>query len=220
MTSLRHLTALTRVKDPEAKRLGYFSSMSGKPCYYLAPEKSYISLRDIAYTLAKTPRWGARTQAGEPAFSVAQHTMLVVMLLPVGVCFRPALLHDASEAYLGDVPSPLKHLMPEYQKIEKEWSLEIGRRAGLGAQLAYLNDETKIADLCALHLERRWLMENTPESWEMWGDRNLLSAADWEGSPFTGEDLKKLRSGSWQWAAELLHRALQDAFPNFDEANP
>lgn len=167
-TSLVQLIEAVRVKKDEARDLGYFSSLSGGACYFLAPERSHITLDDIALTLARFPRWGGRTKACLQAYSVAEHSIHVSYLVPEEHALA-ALMHDATEAYLGDIPSPLKRLLGAvYKDLETSWALEIGKRFGLGTQLAHLPEAVKKADLIALEMERHDLMEQS-ESWSWWG---------------------------------------------------
>ena len=76
------------------------------------------------------------------------------------------LLHDGAEAYIGDVPSPLKALLPDYQIIEEELQFQI---CLTNRQRSFYRPEVKEADLIALATEHRDLMPNTPtnEAWAM-----------------------------------------------------
>lgn len=89
---------------------------SGRRVDLFNPHPDTIVIEDIAHGLALTNRYGGQT---ELPYSVAQHSVLVSRMMPEG--FRmDALLHDASEAYLGDVQSPLKHseMMYYYRVLE------------------------------------------------------------------------------------------------------
>jgi hypothetical protein len=77
----------------------------------LVPED--IDIGAIAHSLAMQCRWGGHVKRH---YSVAQHCVHVAerMLLVTGDSERAirALLHDASEAFLGDIPRPIKYLTP------------------------------------------------------------------------------------------------------------
>lgn len=73
------------------------------------PRPEEIFIEDIAHQLAFENRW-----VGVTTFpvSVAQHSVMVADLVPIELKLC-ALMHDASEAYLKDIPRPFKHL-PEF----------------------------------------------------------------------------------------------------------
>lgn len=83
---------------------------SGKRMYPLNPNPDDICIEDIAHALSLQCRYTGHCRFH---YSVGQHSLLVMSLCP----FKDrlwGLLHDASEAYLTDVASPLKH-QPEFE---------------------------------------------------------------------------------------------------------
>jgi hypothetical protein len=68
-----------------------------------------INIEDIAHALSFQCRFSGHIQT---FYSVAQHSIHVSELVPI--IFRlPALMHDASEAYLADLAKPIK-ILPEF----------------------------------------------------------------------------------------------------------
>jgi hypothetical protein len=101
-----------------------------EPC---SPDPVDIHITDIAHCLALANRWAGNTQyiggstkfgmaPGDPFFySVAQHSCLVHDIVVRRFGFTPsfyALMHDTSEAYLMDVPRPIKPELTNYYEIE------------------------------------------------------------------------------------------------------
>lgn len=74
-----------------------------------------ITIEDIAKGLSHQPRWMGQTKK---FYSVAHHSMLLSSMMSDKYKLA-ALLHDASEAYICDLPGPIKHMLPDYQKLEK-----------------------------------------------------------------------------------------------------
>jgi 5'-deoxynucleotidase YfbR-like HD superfamily hydrolase len=82
----------------------FVQAASGRAVHLLAPRPDDIDIRDIATALAKICRFTGHTVTH---YSVAQHSVLVAGNLPESL-FIYGLLHDAHEAYLGDLVQPLK----------------------------------------------------------------------------------------------------------------
>lgn len=119
----------------------------------LAPRPEQIQLLDIAHHLARVCRFGGAVKG---FYSVADHSVYVSRLVPSELQ-KKALLHDAAEAYLGDVIKPLKNCLPEYERIEAIWERVIAERFGLDS----LKDPLiKRADIMAVQAERRDLLRS------------------------------------------------------------
>lgn len=178
------------------------------------PKETKINLEDIAWNLAGICRYGGSTLGH---YSVAQHCVFMdsifsfrgfnntpkiwskdVQTLIKSLERNPELerrvrleilLHDASEAYLGDVPSPLKKLLPQYKTIEDQWTKVIRNSFNLpeinntDSQSEIINELVKGLDVLALHIERRWVQAPDVEKQPLgtWGeeDPNVQAMAEW-----------------------------------------
>lgn len=89
-------------------RNAWISTYTGKQFFLLHPTAKSIDIHDIAHSLAMQCRW---TGHSVYHYSVAQHSYYCSFLVPRGYELE-ALLHDASEAYCGDLNRPLKHFTP------------------------------------------------------------------------------------------------------------
>ena len=90
------------------------STYTGKYVDVFNPHVDDIDIIDIAHALSLTCRWGGQCSY---FYSVAQHSVPVSKALPDELKLQ-GLLHDASEAYLGDLPRPIKQVIPEYKEVE------------------------------------------------------------------------------------------------------
>ncbi len=102
----------------------FLSTMSGTGKYhFLDPSPDEIDINTIATGLSNVCRYGGKVKAGF-FYSVAEHSVVLAkkVLEETGCTEKAlsALLHDASEAYLGDVARPLKQFLPEYTAIEEK----------------------------------------------------------------------------------------------------
>lgn len=87
--------------------IDWIQTYTGKKFYPFAPNPADICIEDIAHSLAMQCRFGGHCKQ---FYSVAQHSVLMsVHWFKNKELKRYALLHDASEAYLSDIPRPLKY---------------------------------------------------------------------------------------------------------------
>jgi len=120
---------------------------------FVDPKPDMIRIEDIAHALAHTCRFGGHCSK---FYSVAQHSVITASLVPEELRLT-ALLHDAPEAYLGDVVKPLKKMLPDYNQIEERIQKLV--LTTLGAVYP-LPEEVHAADLGMLKWEQRDIMKN------------------------------------------------------------
>ena len=97
----------------------YITTYTGKHFNPIEPDSSLIDIRDIAHALSMICRGNGQVTG---FFSVAQHCVNCAREAEArklsGRVILACLLHDAAEAYLSDVPRPLKSFMPQYLEVE------------------------------------------------------------------------------------------------------
>jgi hypothetical protein len=79
--------------------------------------KSDLTVVGIARALARINRFSGNGEAFERV-SVAQHSVNLSWLVPPGL-EKAALMHDVSEIFVGDIPSPIKNMCPDIQAVEE-----------------------------------------------------------------------------------------------------
>lgn len=150
------------------KRNGDWAQLySGKKFWPLDPKAEEIQISDIAHALSLSTRFNGHC---EKFYSVAQHSVLVSLIVKKDQALG-ALLHDATEAYIGDVIRPLKKHLPQIQEIEKKIEKEIHKKFGIKN---YNEKEIKKADMILLFTEARDLMKSPPDRWENAGQYKPL----------------------------------------------
>lgn len=91
------------------------------------PKPEMFLLDDIAHALSRQCRFGGHLKE---FYSVAQHSYMCSFGVPSEFALQ-GLLHDASEAYMCDIPSPIKANFPEYKIIENNVMKVISEKFGI-----------------------------------------------------------------------------------------
>jgi uncharacterized protein len=154
----------------------YLQTVSGRWVNPFEPDPAQLEPGDIARALANQCRFGGHSRV---FYSVAQHSVIVSLLVEerggdVEDAFA-ALMHDAGEAYLGDMPHPLKHRSPlgaAFREAEAHLEQAIRDRFEIKADVP----EIKRADRALLATERRAF---SAERW-YWPELDAVEPLDME----------------------------------------
>jgi 5'-deoxynucleotidase YfbR-like HD superfamily hydrolase len=134
--------ASTRARLAEHAPRTWQRMLSGRRLNLIEPSPLDIEIADIALGLARNTRWNGQT-VGDHAWSVAQHSVLVVEIVRTLLAPRrdttlemAALLHDASEFVTHDLITPLKAVVGDvFREVEDRLMVAVHIRFGLPARL-------------------------------------------------------------------------------------
>lgn len=140
----------------EQRKGDWLQTASGKAFYPADPRPEDINIHDIAHALAHLCRFGGHSRH---FYSVAEHSVLVSQCVPAPWALE-ALLHDATEAYVVDVPRPVKRALGEsYARLEAGVWAAIAKRFNLPEEMPAC---VKEADNAVLMAERAALLDHVP----------------------------------------------------------
>lgn len=154
-----------------------------------------IDIHDIAHALALINRFGGHTSR---PYSVAEHSLHVCDILEDRLGVRhpaaliAALLHDAHEAYVGDMATPLKDAIgAAWAAVEVRIQHQVQCRFGVRTSSTAYRGAIKQADLMALATERRDLMPAGGPDWPCLRHVEPIDTLDLSGSGYDWEDWKE-----------------------------
>lgn len=165
---------------------------SGRHFDFSRPLSNEIEIEDIAHGLAHTCRYAGQCKV---FFSVAEHSVLVSYA--ASKFGLEGLFHDAAEALVGDMPAPLKKLLPGYKAIEEQ----IQRLIFENFKISWpLPPEIKQADLRVMAAELAVLM---PAGTNEWLNSRGITAADVDVKCLDPASAKKLFLDRYRGLAKL-----------------
>ncbi|MBB4856972.1 5'-deoxynucleotidase YfbR-like HD superfamily hydrolase [Novosphingobium chloroacetimidivorans] len=151
-TQIEHSPTVRRIVGPT------ILLASGEYFDFLDPTSATFAISDIAHGLSHICRFAGHCKQ---FYSVAQHSVYVSQIVPPEHAFA-GLMHDAAEAFVGDVAKPLKDLLPQYREIEHAIETVLLKRYGLSLPL---DPSVKEADIVMLATEQVALMQNR-DDWQ------------------------------------------------------
>ncbi|MFZ5514673.1 MAG: hypothetical protein ACOZAH_09055 [Pseudomonadota bacterium] len=138
--------------------MSWIMTYTGRHFDLLDPRPEHVDILDIAHALANTCRFAGHCLE---FYSVAQHSVLSTLLVPRKHALA-ALMHDAAEAYVGDITRPLKPHLSNYAEIEQGVWAVIAEAFDLPL---ILPESVKHADRVMLATERRDLLPHDTTPW-------------------------------------------------------
>jgi 5'-deoxynucleotidase YfbR-like HD superfamily hydrolase len=210
----------------------WLQTFTGKLVDVENPTPEMVDIQDIAHALSMACRFGGHCR---DFYSVAEHSMLVedegIVLTTEHDLSRPThernldydrmglilLLHDAAEAYTGDLTTPVKRTLDGFAsqvrsqlylsptvELEHRWLSAIGRAFGLGEELNDLSPIVKEADKRALAIEVVNLFHPVQDAW--WTVSKRPTAETSIRCHFPAEARRLFLNRFWFLQRQLNHR--------------
>lgn len=169
---LRHLAGVVSEHNRSEHKLDghWIQTQRGRAVDLLNPTPADIDPNELACLLSRLHRFGGHTRFDLRPYTVAQHSVFVMLQLPENEhphLLLAALLHDAHEAYLGiDMSRPLKAFLNSswLKQVERAWDKAVAARFGFDVNL-FCRHEVTHADAVALATEKRDLMAACDREW-------------------------------------------------------
>ncbi len=150
-----------RLNRAEVVEKSWVVKLHGSRLSFLNPEPDAVKIEDIACALARQARFNGHTRF---FYSVGQHSCLGAQVSPTKDVALQMLFHDATEAYVGDLVSPVKALLPDFEIIESRIHWAIAQKFGLEYPMPKI---VKQIDRRLLATEIRDLITKDLKSWNI-----------------------------------------------------
>ena len=146
------------------KATGCIRTNSGQTVDVVNTDPNTIVVEDIAHALASIIRFGGHINR---PYTVAQHSVLASRMAKQKDKLE-TLLHDGSEGYLWDVPTPIKNILPEYKLLEEKLMGVIAVKFGFNWPMS---PNVKKIDRKMLDIEWENLVASDNKDFEVWSHK-------------------------------------------------
>lgn len=140
----------------------YMQTYTGKAFFPENPQLDQICIEDIGWALSHQCRYGGHCLKG---YYVGEHSIHVSYVVPREYALI-GLLHDGHEAYVIDLPRPVKLLLPQYADLEEKIRRMVCDKFGLPQVWPKCVYE---ADNAVLLAEQKVIMGPAPIPWSIPG---------------------------------------------------
>lgn len=173
----------------------FIQTFGGHQFWPLDPRPDEIHIEDIAHALSNVCRFNGHVRQ---FYSVAEHSVFVALCTPVEHRVA-ALLHDASEAYMCDLPRPIKRCVTGYEEAEARVMAVIAEKFSFTLPLPEI---VKLNDNRILFDEREQFMAPTDHDWNLECDPLGVNLRGWRP-----EDAEAAFLEVFWGLGEKVHRA-------------
>lgn len=160
---------------------GAIKLLSGEFYSYTDPKSNKWTIKDVALGLSHICRYAGQVKK---LYSVAQHAYYVSYCGPEELALD-RLCHDNVEAFMVDVPTPLKQLLPGYKEIERVHEAEMFSRLGLQYPM---HPQVHEADIRVFAAEVRDLQPPGTE----WACLEGVVPFEWQITPWSSEKARRM----------------------------
>ena len=151
------------METTEQEKLTKIQTFTGLLMDPLNAQPHELLIEDIAHALSNMPRFAGHLKE---FYSVGEHCLRCLSFAMDTPYDLEVLLHEATEAYLMDMPSPIKHRFPDYVAAEKRLAGVIDIRFGLYSTM--FKDRIKEIDKFVLQEELSFLLGKSESSKPIW----------------------------------------------------
>jgi hypothetical protein len=138
----------------------YIGTYTNKKYHFLNPSVEEICIEDISRALSMSCRYSGHVNR---FYSVAEHSVIIANLVYAKTKSKQeafsALLHDASEAYLTDIPRPIKPHLTNYGELEALAEKVIQKKFNVPGMSKF----TKYLDTHICGAEAKFLFQTVPD---------------------------------------------------------